>query len=405
MQLSTENGPIKAGDELMLSSLPGVAMKATGTGQVIGLALEDFDDSRYYSETYLNQFGDDLVDPVYEPIATNDDPRLNDGCYYSGGTAVGEADCEPLQATTTSGQIAEANERAEEESVAEQLAELARERSERATLPSGETVRVGQVVMFVERSHRWLSDTQLASIQSLMGTSTLTTVGENETETVFDRLVALAQNFVDGVLTLTGLKADKIETGELCIDGVCVTGDELRALLDGQGSNEAQPDEVNTDPATDSTSGDTDTENDNNTAAAPATTTNPDETAAGSSTDEITNASTSSPDTAASTTDPAASSTASTTSPVTDTGATTTASAEAGNQTTAESGGEAGETAATNTDPTDATSTPATDEAVPDAADNSDPTDATATTAETDTETADNTDAADTTATLQPPIR
>ena len=62
VKLSTENGPIKKGDQLMLSSLSGVAMKATGTGATIGIALEDFIESRMYSDTYLNQFGDDMVD-------------------------------------------------------------------------------------------------------------------------------------------------------------------------------------------------------------------------------------------------------------------------------------------------------------------------------------------------------
>jgi hypothetical protein len=232
VQLSTENGPIAAGDELMLSSLSGVAMKATSTGQVIGIALEAFVDTRYYSKTYINQFGDDLVDPVYEPIATNDDPRINDGCYYSGGNATGEEPCVPLSATTTNAQLDEANNRAADESVAKQLAELARERSERATLATGETVRVGQVVMFVERSTRWLDNSQYAALATLLSTSTEFVLPEQPT--ILDRLVQLAQSFVDGVLTLTGLKAEKIETNELCIDGVCVTGDELRALLDSQ---------------------------------------------------------------------------------------------------------------------------------------------------------------------------
>ncbi|MCL4339235.1 hypothetical protein M1271_06115, partial [Patescibacteria group bacterium] len=43
--VSTENGPIKRGDFLTTSSQPGVAMKATSAGTVIGQALEDFDGS------------------------------------------------------------------------------------------------------------------------------------------------------------------------------------------------------------------------------------------------------------------------------------------------------------------------------------------------------------------------
>ena len=42
-KVSTQNGPIKAGDPLTSSSLPGVAMKATEPGVVIGTALEPYD--------------------------------------------------------------------------------------------------------------------------------------------------------------------------------------------------------------------------------------------------------------------------------------------------------------------------------------------------------------------------
>ena len=41
VKISNENGPVKAGDYLTASSKPGVAMKATKPGQMIGTALED----------------------------------------------------------------------------------------------------------------------------------------------------------------------------------------------------------------------------------------------------------------------------------------------------------------------------------------------------------------------------
>jgi len=41
VKISLENGPIKAGDLLTSSSIPGVAMKATKTGPIVGKALED----------------------------------------------------------------------------------------------------------------------------------------------------------------------------------------------------------------------------------------------------------------------------------------------------------------------------------------------------------------------------
>jgi site-specific recombinase XerD len=41
VKISLENGPIAAGDPLTSSSIPGIAMKATETGPIIGKALED----------------------------------------------------------------------------------------------------------------------------------------------------------------------------------------------------------------------------------------------------------------------------------------------------------------------------------------------------------------------------
>jgi hypothetical protein len=87
--------------------------------------------------------------------------------------------------------------------------------------------------MFVGRGYHF-PPAQLAILNELMSTSTdlIMNVGENEQETLWDRLKGLAQNFVDGVLTIAGIKADKVETSELCVDDVCVNASDLRALLE-----------------------------------------------------------------------------------------------------------------------------------------------------------------------------
>jgi hypothetical protein len=43
VKVTTDNGSIKAGDPITSSSIPGVGMKATSHGQIIGYALEDYD--------------------------------------------------------------------------------------------------------------------------------------------------------------------------------------------------------------------------------------------------------------------------------------------------------------------------------------------------------------------------
>jgi hypothetical protein len=217
----------------MLSSIPGVAMKATSTGMVIGVALEDFDETRAYSDTFINQFGDDIATPRFTPVTSANDPRINDGCYYGGGSAAGEGTCVPLSATTTDAQVAEAAaiEAAAARSAA--LRALAAEGSQTRVTEDGETVRVGQIVMFVDLRTRTIDETTETMLAALVATpeAALETIVGRE-ETVWGRLVVLASQFVDGVLTLTGVKADKVETEELCVGGVCVDAARLQQLLD-----------------------------------------------------------------------------------------------------------------------------------------------------------------------------
>ncbi len=231
VRLSTENGEIKAGDELMLSSIPGVVMKASSTGKIVGVALEDFDGGRAYSDTYINQFGDDLVDPVFEPISKDNDPRINDGCYFGGGNASGDEVCIPLVSTTTDGQVVEAEALARREAEERALARLANVSSDNVTLGNGQQVQVGQIVMFVDLRNRTLDEVGTEMILAFTAQASSTDNNE-ESETVWQRLVNLANNFVDGVLSVFTLKADKVEVkDQLCVDGVCVTGDDLRKLL------------------------------------------------------------------------------------------------------------------------------------------------------------------------------
>jgi hypothetical protein len=220
------------GDELMLSSIPGVAAKATSTGKVVGVALEDFIATRAYSDTYINQFGDDLVKPIFTPINRDFDPRINDGCYFGGGNASGEEACVPLIATSTDGQAEEAGALAEAAAEAAALAALANVQSERVTLSDGREVRVGQVVMFVKLGNRDIDETGKLMIAALLANASTSddSIGE---ETIWQRLVSLANSFIDGVLSVLTLKVEILEVNnDLCVDGVCVTAEDLRQMLE-----------------------------------------------------------------------------------------------------------------------------------------------------------------------------
>jgi hypothetical protein len=96
--------------------------------------------------------------------------------------------------------------------------------------------------MFVDKGYHF-AQAQLDVLNELTSTSTELVLGAEEGthETLWLRLKTLAQNFVDGVLTLTGinakvvytmdLEAENVKTDELCIGTTCVNESQLKALL------------------------------------------------------------------------------------------------------------------------------------------------------------------------------
>jgi hypothetical protein len=85
----------------------------------------------------------------------------------------------------------------------------------------------GTIVIFVEPSTYFTLDSE-AKLASLF-----TPIEANQEDTLWSRITTLASNFVDGVLSVTGLKTDRIDIqDELCVDDVCINADDLRTLLD-----------------------------------------------------------------------------------------------------------------------------------------------------------------------------
>jgi hypothetical protein len=63
--------------------------------------------------------------------------------------------------------MTEVNDRLEAESTQEQLEDLADEDSDTVNLPNGQTVQVGQIVMFVQNGHRWLDSNMASALAGL----------------------------------------------------------------------------------------------------------------------------------------------------------------------------------------------------------------------------------------------
>jgi hypothetical protein len=84
VKVSTMNGTIHQGDYLTSSTIPGVAMKATGSGAVIGVAMEDFDGSQAGSYACAS-YTCGKVQLFINPSATN---PAGDMGIMQGGSAV-----------------------------------------------------------------------------------------------------------------------------------------------------------------------------------------------------------------------------------------------------------------------------------------------------------------------------
>jgi hypothetical protein len=209
IKLSTENGPIMKGDRIALSSIPGIGMKAHDGDTVVGIALEDYSGDYAYSPAYLNQFGDDLVKAKMQVRSQETDARTQDGCSYGGGNAQGEAQCvkdkvAPIKPVTVS-----------VDTRTEALRVLRAEEATRAQTTGGQEVTIGQAVMFVHL-HDFVSRGGRDILAELSATTSV--IDGNGTETLWDRVKTLAQNFVDGVLRVTGIKTEELCVGSVCVD-------------------------------------------------------------------------------------------------------------------------------------------------------------------------------------------
>ncbi|MCP4992714.1 MAG: hypothetical protein GY934_02845 [Gammaproteobacteria bacterium] len=110
-----------------------------------------------------------------------------------------------------------------------------------------DTSQMGLVTVFVDMQEgfdtTYLTDILFNNSNSSTTNSTSTNLltiftPEDETDTIWSRLYQLAANFVDGVLTLAGLKAEvveseRVQTAEICVDDICVTRDQFAAVFDG----------------------------------------------------------------------------------------------------------------------------------------------------------------------------
>jgi hypothetical protein len=91
------------------------------------------------------------------------------------------------------------------------------------------------VLVFVDNdAYQSMTDLVRAELLDIDLNSTTTvfaTLLQSDTDTIWNRIVRLAEGFVDGVLTLSGLRTD-----ELCVGDVCVSEAEFREMVENRAS-------------------------------------------------------------------------------------------------------------------------------------------------------------------------
>ena len=173
IKVSLENGPIEPGDRLTTSSIPGIAMKATKAGIVIGMALESFDGLASGSFTYLAS-------------GSFTSTSSSSTSFESGPVKIGK----PLMLVNLTYWMP---------SIDEALADTASSSASFKNDPGA----FGNIF-----NHEFIFRIVTEKFKNLLGI-------------VFEK----------GLLKIAELITDKLTTKELCIEEVCITKDQLKALL------------------------------------------------------------------------------------------------------------------------------------------------------------------------------
>ena len=107
----------------------------------------------------------------------------------------------------------------------------------------GSPQQMGLVTVFVDMQEGFNTShlTEVLFEQSMSTTSELLGFDSESENTIWKRLRSLAASFVDGVLAVIGIEADRVKTSELCVDDVCVDADDLRALLELTSASSTTP--------------------------------------------------------------------------------------------------------------------------------------------------------------------
>ena len=233
LKVSLENGPVKPGDRLTSSSIPGVAMKATKSGLVVGIALEAFDGANYLSEGTVGVETDVITE---EAISTVKKKIIKDNRYFGADLETGKE---------RGGEIEEVEI---EEAIKTSLKKIVAPENSSAkdmTTSKGDSVKVGKVLVFVNLSgskfDAELAGGSFAAVDQKTGKVTSGGILDMAGEDIVNVRQILSASGNWSINENGKLVVKEIQTDKLCIGQTCVTEAELKALLENAGVAPAAP--------------------------------------------------------------------------------------------------------------------------------------------------------------------
>jgi hypothetical protein len=265
--ISDEHGPIQIGDRIVLSSVPGIGMKSTSTrSTMVGIALESFDGTRYYSTSTIDVETVELATTTTTcaPAQTRDGTRL-------GGGLGSEQDGDSVPQKVLPSTEAECSSQVKIISIPpDQKPAIA------TTTTEGKTVNVGKILMFIKLEVDPLE--HVAGDTNIFPGLSIDTWGENAegTRVLLKKGLSLEGNGIFNVAEIRGvgdawyidsegnikarrIDAEIVHTDQICIGNTCIDGDKLNALLQATGVTPlSEPPQGSTTP-TDTTSTSTET--------------------------------------------------------------------------------------------------------------------------------------------------
>ncbi|MBI2054609.1 MAG: hypothetical protein HYT39_00725 [Candidatus Sungbacteria bacterium] len=215
VKVSDENGTIKIGDKLQLSSLTGIGMKylASSTGvTVIGVALEDFDGTNYLSEVTVKVETEKKILITEEMVPSDDTQDYSGGeggtSDQNAGALIEKKSVARLAASTTIEKI---------------FMPPANSPAQDANISPGRTVKVGKVMVFVTLG--WSRLDERISQLATSGTGQVATNGWSVDQSTgkvnvnFYGDVSLSGNNLINVKKIVGADAKFVldETGKLVV--------------------------------------------------------------------------------------------------------------------------------------------------------------------------------------------